>query len=99
MRPRSSGLITGCGMRANALNSSTMRPISPTWRTMVSAHCANVTGSDWISLVKRRFSRSAASWIGVSGFLISCAIRRATSDQAALRWAASNSVTSSKVTT
>ena len=36
--PRSSGLITGCGMRAKAENSSTMRPISPTWRMMVSAH-------------------------------------------------------------
>ena len=40
IRPRSSGLITGCGMRAKAENSSTMRPISPTWRMMVSAHCA-----------------------------------------------------------
>ena len=33
-------------MRAKAENSSTMRPISPTWRTMVSAHWANVSGSD-----------------------------------------------------
>jgi hypothetical protein len=35
--------------------------------------------------------RSADSWIGVSGFLISWAIRRATSFQAALRWAATRS--------
>ena len=46
LRPISSGLITGCGMRAKAENSSTMRPISPTWRMMVSAHCAKVSGSD-----------------------------------------------------
>ena len=76
-----------------------MRPISPTWRMMVSAHCANVSGSEVISRAKRRFSRSAESWIGVSGFLISCAMRRATSAQAALRWADCNSVMSSKVTT
>ena len=46
-----------------------------------------------------RFSRSAANWIGVSGFLISCAMRRATSAQAALRCADCNSVMSSKVAT
>ena len=96
--PTSSGLITGRGMRAKAENSSTMRPMSPTWRMMVSAHWLNVSGSEVISLVKRRFSRSAASWIGVSGFLISCAMRRATSAQAALRWASWSSVMSSKVT-
>ena len=99
MRPTSSRLICGCGMRAKAENSSTMRPISPTWRIMVSAHCAKVSGSETISRVKRRFRRSAESWIGVSGFLISCAMRRATSAQAALRWADCSSVMSSKVTT
>jgi len=46
-----------------------------------------------------RFSRSAESWIGVSGFLISWAIRRATSAQAAVRWAVTRSVMSSSVTT
>src|SRR5678815_2963116 len=35
----------------------------------------------------RRRSRSADSWIGVSGLLISCARRRATSPQAASRGA------------
>ena len=50
-------------------------------------------------MAKRRFRRSAASWIGVSGFLISCAMRRATSAQAALRCADCSSVMSSKVTT
>ena len=44
-----------------------------------------------------RFSRSAESWIGVSGFLISWAMRRATSAQAAVRWAETRSVMSSKV--
>ena len=47
--PRFSGRITGCGMRAKAENSSTMRPISPTWRTMVSVQALKVSGSDWIS--------------------------------------------------
>ena len=46
-------------MRAKAENSSTMRPISPTWRTIVSAHCTNVSGSEVISRVNRFFSRSA----------------------------------------
>ena len=41
-------------------------------------------------------SRSAESWIGVSGFLISCARRRATSLQASLRCAETTSVMSSK---
>ena len=48
------GCITGCGMRAKAENSSTMRPMSPTWRTIVSAHCVNVSGSEVISRAKRR---------------------------------------------
>ena len=42
-----------------------------------------------ISFAYLRRSRSAESWIGVSGFLISCAMRRATSAQAALRCAES----------
>jgi hypothetical protein len=41
-------------------------------------------------------SRSAESWMGVSGFLISCARRRATSPQACARWAEAMSVMSSK---
>jgi hypothetical protein len=46
-----------------------------------------------------RLSRSAESRIGVSGFLTSCAIRLATSAQAACRWALMSAVMSSKVTT
>ena len=76
-----------------------MRPMSPTWRMIVSAHWVKVSGSEVISRANRRFSRSAASWIGVSGFLISCAMRRATSAQAALRCADCSSVMSSNVTT
>ena len=97
--PRSSSLITGAGMRAKDENSSTMRPMSPTWRMIVSVQMVKVSGSLLISLRYLRFSRSAESWIGVSGFLISCAMRRATSAQAALRCADSSSVMSSKVTT
>ncbi len=58
-----------------------------------------ISGSVVISPVYLRFSRSAESWIGVSGFLISWAMRRATSAQAAVRWAPTRSVMSSKVTT
>ena len=43
--------------------------------------------------------RSADSWIGVSGFLISCARRRATSPQAASRCACSSVVMSSNTST
>ena len=43
--------------------------------------------------------RSADSWIGVSGFLISCASRRATSPQAASRCACSSVVMSSNTST
>ena len=65
-----------------------MRPMSPTWRMIVSVHWSKISGSSVISLAElRRLSRSAESWIGVSGFLISCAMRRATSAQAALRCA------------
>ena len=76
-----------------------MRPMSSTWRTMVSVHTAKVSGSLLISFKYLRFRRSAESWMGVRGFLISWAMRRATSAQAAVRWAAISSVPSSKVTT
>jgi hypothetical protein len=46
-----------------------------------------------------RRSRSAESWIGVSGFLISCASLRATSPQAASRCACNNAVMSSNTIT
>ena len=48
---------------------------------------------------KCRRSRSADSWIGVSGFLISCASRRATSRQAATFCARISGVTSSSTST
>ena len=91
--------ITGVGMRAKDENSSTMRPISPTWRMMVSMHWRKISGSVVTSPIYLRFSRSAESWMGVSGFLISWAMRRATSAQAAVRCAETRSVMSSKVTT
>ena len=91
--------ITGFGMRAKAENSSTMRPMSDTWRMMVSVHWSNTSRSLVIESPYLRRMRSAESWIGVSGFLISCAMRRATSAQAVLRWALTSSVMSSKVTT
>src|SRR5665213_1888440 len=94
-----SSFSTGAGMRAKDENSSTILPISPTCRIMVSVQIAKVSGSLRISFVYLRFKRSAESWIGVSGFLISCAMRRATSAQAALRCAEIRLVTSSKVTT
>ena len=46
-----------------------------------------------------RRSRSAESWIGVSGFLISWAMRRAMSAQAEVRCAVTSSVMSSSVMT
>ena len=36
-------------MRAKEENSSTMRPISPTWRMIVSVHCSKTCLSVWIS--------------------------------------------------
>ena len=46
-----------------------------------------------------RRSRSAANWIGVKGFLISCASRRATSLQALSRCVRATSPSSSQITT
>jgi hypothetical protein len=91
--------MTALGMRAKRENSSTMRRISSTWRTMVSVHCSNTGLSSTMRLPYLRRRRSAESWMGVSGFLISCAMRRATSAQAEVRWAETNSVISSRVTT
>ena len=96
-RGRSRRGTAGLGMRAKFENSSTMRRRSPTCRTIVPVSRSNVSLSELISSLNRRCSRSAASWMGVSGFLISCAIRRAMSDHAARRWSVSWSVMSSKV--
>src|SRR5882762_8719761 len=66
---------------------------------IVSVQMRKVSGSFLMSFKYLRRRRSAESWIGVSGFLISCAMRRAMSAQAALRCADNSSVISSKVTT
>jgi hypothetical protein len=96
----SSARVSGSGMRANLENSSTIRRRSLVWRTTTSVICASDAASSSDScLPNLRLMRSAESWIGVSGFLISCAMRRATSPQAAMRCAETRSVTSSKATT
>ena len=99
MEASSCGSGTALGMRAKEENSSTMRPMSPTWRMMVSVHWSKTCLSVWICAPYLRFRRSAESWMGVSGFLISCAMRRAMSAQAELRCAETRSVMSSKVST
>jgi len=53
--------------------------------------------SSMMTLPNLRRIRSAESWIGVSGFLISWAMRRATSPQAEVRCAETRSVISSSV--
>ena len=53
--------------------------------------------SSVMALPNLRRMRSAESWIGVSGFLISWAMRRATSPQAEVRCAETSSVMSSSV--
>ena len=93
----SSPSITGLGIRANRENSSTILLMSSTCRTIVSVHCSNTALSSVITLPNLRRRRSAESWIGVSGFLISCAMRRATSAQADVRCAETRSVISSSV--
>ena len=54
---------------------------------IVSVHLSKISRSVVIELAYLRRMRSAESWIGVSGFLISCAMRRATSAQADVRCA------------
>ena len=66
---------------------------------IVSVHSVTSCCSSPEARASRRRSRWAESWMGVSGFLISCAIRWATSRQAARRWAFSSSVRSSKTMT
>ena len=68
---RSQSLSTGDGMRANEENSSIIPPISSTCRMIVSIQALNICGSFLISAKYFRRKRSADSWIGVSGFLIS----------------------------
>ncbi|MND09477.1 hypothetical protein D3C83_328370 [compost metagenome] len=53
--------IAGAGIRAKEENSSTMRPMSPTWRMMVSVQTRKVSGSEVISFMYFRLRRSAES--------------------------------------
>src|SRR5205823_5331787 len=66
---------------------------------IVSVHSATSRSSSPELPRSRRLRRWADSWMGVSGFLISWAMRWATSRQAATRWAFRSSVRSSKTTT
>ncbi|MNL63066.1 hypothetical protein D3C87_1871570 [compost metagenome] len=77
-----------------------MRFIAATWLTIVAAPRFSTSASE-VSNFGESFicRRSAESWIGVSGFLISWASRRATSPQATERWAEITSEISSKTTT
>ena len=71
-----------------------------TWATMVRVDFASTSASRPSSLPSSRCARrSLESWIGVSGFLISCARRCATSSQAVSRCARASSVWSSKTIT
>lgn len=83
--PRSTGASCGLGIRAKWLNSSTMRRSRSTSSSTTPALSLNMS---W----KRGCFASCAAWsvssdmrMGVSGFLISCASRRATSCHAAMR--------------
>ena len=97
---RSSGCRLVSGARAYWLNASTMPLSCATCLTMVCVERASISASLAVSLSARRWARrSAESWIGVSGFLISCARRRATSPHAAKRCACSSRVMSSNTTT
>ena len=77
-----------------------MRFSAATWLTMVRVERVSISASGAVSFgAILNSTRSAESWIGVSGFLISCASRRATSAQAASRCACNRCVTSSNTTT
>src|SRR5215831_11956320 len=87
-------------MRAKRENSSTSCLRPSTSCTMVAVASSRRRFSAGLrSVESRRRRRWAESWMGVSGFLISCAIRWATSRQAARRWALSSSVRSSNTST
>ena len=68
--------------------------------TMVRVPRSRISASrSFMPLSRRRRRRSADSWMGVRGFLISCARRRATSPQAASRCACRSVVMSSNTIT
>ena len=74
--------------------------IASTCCTIVCVARSRISASFGLMLARNlRRMRSAESWIGVSGFLISCATRRATSAQAALRCASIKGDKSSNVAT
>ena len=82
------GCSFGSGERAYWLNASTMLFSAATCSTINRVERPSISASLWGSLsASLSCSRSAASCIGVSGFLISCASRRATSLQATARCA------------
>ena len=86
-------------MRANCANSSTSALSDSTSPTIVVVHSSTSARVGSGAPPKWRRMRSAESWIGVSGFLISCASRRATSRQAATRCVRTSGVTSSNTRT
>ena len=87
------------GVRAYSLNALTICFIASTcWMIVCVARSSSSISAPSVFKYLRR-SRSAESWIGVSGFLISCASRRATSPHAASRCACSSAVMSSNTIT
>src|SRR5579863_7058645 len=103
MEFRSAGARRAAGNRANCENSSTSDSRVCTSRTIRPAHSATTFSNSMRCPVEApasarprcRIRRCAESWMGVRGFLISCAMRCATSCQAAARCARKRSVRSS----
>ena len=93
------GTAFGAGIRANCENSSTSPFNDSTSLTIVAVHSSTKARVATGALEKWRLIRSADNWIGVSGFLISCASRRATSRHAATFCDRISGVTSSNTRT
>ena len=80
--------IVSLGSSANLPNALTIPLKTSTWFTMVSVECVMKSKSSPLKTEEYFFLiRSAESWIGVNGLLISCAILLATSLHAASFWA------------
>ena len=93
------GFSCGVGVFAKSLKSFTISFIACTWPMIVSVLRLIISSCSGLSLpASLCCKRSAESWIGVSGFLISCAKRLATSLQAIDLCALTTSVMSSKTT-
>jgi hypothetical protein len=86
-------------MRAKRENSSTIRLSCETSETIVFVPSSMACGVSASALRNFLAIRSAESWIGVSGFLISCAMRFAASFHAASFCACTSCVESSIATT